>query len=329
MPMPAAPCDPDPARPGRRALALAALGLGLPGAARAQGTEAAPGGTLLVPGPEDGLCALWAGRAAASLGRGLGRPAPLRLAVLGGPDGVTAANRFATLDGGEGARFLVLPGTACHVRLTGATRARFEPRSWLPLMVSWHRAVLAGRGPLPGRDAAPLRIAVPSPDAPEAAALALMDHLGLPARAVPGTPEAAYAANEADALVLVGPDPLGAARGLGATPWYHLGTAGEAESAEIPTLGAEGPQAAGILAAVGGMQMHSALVLPNLTPADTVAALRRAALRWAEEERGQARSGLALTGPSAVAAYARLLPEPDATLSYRAWLESRLGWRAA
>jgi len=321
-----------PVRTGRRALCLAALGgLGPAGAALAQAPEATTGGTILVPGPEDGDCARWAGRAASALGRGLGKPAALRLTFLGGPDGVTAANRFATLDGVEGSRLLVLPGTAFHVLLTGATRARFEPRAWLPLMATWHRAVLAGRGPLPDRNGPARRVAVPTPDAPEAAALALLDHLGLPARAVPGTPEVAYAANEADALILVGPDPLAAARSLGATPWYHLGAPGEVESAEVPPLPSEGPAARGILAAVAGLQMRAALVLPNLTPSDAVAALRRATLRWAEEERGRPSDTpvpSALTGPATAAAYARLLPAPDATLAYRAWLESRLGWRA-
>jgi hypothetical protein len=291
----------------------------------AQGQE---GGTILVPGPEDGGCARWAARASASLSRGLHRPGALRLTYLGGPDGVTAANRFATLDGADGTRFLALPGWTCHARLTGATRARFEPRAWLPLLVNWHGAVLAGRGPLPARGGAALRVAIPSPDAPEAAALAALDLLGLPAQPVTGTPDTAFAAGEADVLILAGPDALARAQALGALPWYQFSPV-EGDGGEIPAFPSDTPAARGVLAAAAGLQMRAALVMPLLTPADTVAAWRRAAARWPEEERGQPEVGQALTGPAATTAFALLTPPPDATLSYRSWLERRLGWRPA
>ncbi|MBB5692763.1 hypothetical protein [Muricoccus pecuniae] len=315
---------------GRRAAGMAALSLVLPalrpGRARAQAQDT---GVVLVPGPEDAAPARWASRAAAALSRGLHRPGALRLSHLGGPDGVTAANRFATLEGAESVRFLALPGWACHVRLTGATRARFEPGAWIPLLVSWHGAVLAGRGPLNARGPAPLRVAIPSPDSPEAAALAALDLLGIPARPVPGMAEAAFAAGEADALIVSGADPVARASMLGATPWCALGQVGEGEAGELPVLTGEPSSLRGVLAAAAGMQMRAALVMPPLTPADTLAAWRRAALRWQEEERSQPGEGHALTGTAAAAAFALAVPPPDATLTYRSWLERRLGWRAA
>ena len=315
----------QPPRLGRRAAGLALFSLALPGRARAQLQEA---GTILVPGPEDGSCARWTSRASASLSRGLHRPGTLRLTFLGGPDGVTAANRFATLDGGEGQRFLTLPGAACHARLTGATRARFEPRAWLPLLVSWQGAVLAGRGPLPARGGSPLRVALPAPDAPEAAALALLDLLGLAARPVPGHPEAAFAAGEADVVILAGSDPAARAQSMGALPWYRLNPTGDGDLSEVPALPVQSAETRGVLAAVASLQMRAALVMPPLTPADSVAIWRRAAARWPEEERGQADAGQALIGTAAAASYAILSPPPDATLAYRSWLDRRLGWRA-
>ena len=326
--IPPVPCANHPAALGRRGAGLALLSLAAPALlaprkARAQ----ADGASILVPGPEDGGCARWAARASSALARGLHRPGALRLTVLGGPDGVTAANRFATLDGAEGPRFLVLPGWTCHARLTGATRARFEPATWLPILVTWQGAVLAGRGPVPPRNAAPLRVAIPAPDAPEAAALAALDLLGLPARPVPGQPEAAVAAGEADALIVTGSDPVARAQALGAVPWNQIALPGETENGEIPPLPASAA-ARGVVAAAAGMQMRAALVMPTLTPADTVAAWRRAATRWQEEERAQSAEGQALIGASAAAAFALLAPPPDATLSYRSWLERRLGWRA-
>ncbi|HEY8613440.1 MAG TPA: hypothetical protein VIL69_19425, partial [Roseomonas sp.] len=284
----------------RRGAGLALLSLAvpalLPGMARAQVQES---GTILVPGPEDGGFARWATRASAALTQGLQRPGALRLSYLGGPDGVTAANRFATLEGARGARFLVLPGWTCHARLTGSTRARFEPGAWLPLLLTWQGAVLAGRGPLPFRGGAPLRVALPAPDAPEAAALAALDLLGIPARPLAGLSEAAFLAGESDALIVTGADPVGRAQALGAVPWYRLGSPAEGEVSEIPPLPGNSPAARGILAAAAGLQMQAALVMPPLTPADTVAAWRRVAIRWQEEERAQPAEGQALIGAAA------------------------------
>jgi hypothetical protein len=311
----------------RRAAGLSLLSLALM-ARRPAAAQPVQQVTVLVPGPEDGASALWAARASASLTRGAHRAVALQLTHLGGPDGVTAANRFATLEGRLGERFLVLPGLACHVRLTGTGRAQFEPGAWLPLLVGWQSAVLAGRGPLPSHGATPIRVAISSPEAPEAAALALLDLLRIPARPVPGHPEAAFTAGEADALLVLGPDPAGRARTMGATPWYQLSPPAEAEAADIPLLPIRSPAIRGALAAVAALQMRAALVMPVLTPADTIASWRRAATRWHEEERTQPAEGQALIGVPAATAFALLAPPPDAVLSYRSWLEQRLGWRA-
>jgi hypothetical protein len=251
----------------------------------------------------------------------------LRLTTLGGPDGVTAANRFATLEAGNGRTLLILPGLTCHTRLTGATRARFEPSAWLPLLMSWQGAVLAGRGPLTA-SGVPLRVAIPAPDAPEAAVLAVLDQFGMPARPVPGEPEASFAAGETDVLVIHGPDPLARARALGMTPWYHLASPGIPEQGDVPPLPAASPAWGGVLAALAAMQMRAALVLPRLTSADRVAAWRWAAPRWQEESRAESIEGQPLIGAEAVSAWAILNPPPDAVLSYRTWLERRLAWRA-
>ncbi|WP_140885398.1 hypothetical protein [Muricoccus nepalensis] len=321
------PTGPLPSR--RRALRVAALGLAAAALrddpARAQGPE---GATILAPGPEDGAGARWAARAAGALSRGMQRPGAMRLAVLGGPDGVTAANRFATLDGSQGPSLLALPGWTCHARLVGSTRARFEPRGWLPLLLSWQGAVLAGRGPLPGAAGAPLRVAMPSAEAPEAAALAALDLLGLPGRPFAGLPEAAFAAGEADALILAGPEAAARAQTLGATPWCAFPGPAEAEAAEAPPFPTGSPLAQAVVAAVAAMQVRAALVAPALTAADTVAAWRRAGSRWQEEERALPGEGQPLAGAAAASAFALLLPPPDAVLDYRSWLDRRLGWRA-
>lgn len=309
----------------RRMLGLGAVSLGALGPAPARASE---GVTILAPGPEDGDGARWAARAGQALARGMQRPGAIRLALLGGPDGVTAANRFATLDGGGGPGLLALPGWTCHARLTGSPRARFEPRAWVPLLLSWRGAVLAGRGPLPGRGGAPLRVAMPSAEAPEAAALAALDLLGLAALPLVGMPETSFAAGEADALIVLGPEPLARAQAMGATPWCGFPGPAEAERAELAPFPLSAPLARAVVAAVAAMQIRAALVAPVLSAADSLAAWRMAAPRWQEEERATPREDQPLVGTSAAEAFALLTPPPDAVLDYRNWLDRRLGWRA-
>jgi hypothetical protein len=70
--------------------------------------------TLLVPGPEGGPAAEFGARAAQGLARGLVQAAALRVSVLGGPDGITAANRFAASTAPDGRMLLVLTGHAAQ-----------------------------------------------------------------------------------------------------------------------------------------------------------------------------------------------------------------------
>src|SRR4051794_27660686 len=101
-----------------------------PGPARAMLPAVA---TLLVPGPEDGGFARFAERLGTSLARGATTAITLRNTVLGGPDGVTAANRFATEGAPDGRMLLVLPGLAALARMVGDPRARFDAAGWLPV----------------------------------------------------------------------------------------------------------------------------------------------------------------------------------------------------
>src|SRR4051794_37228042 len=110
-----------PVRPTlpRRGWLLAGLGALGAGSARAMLPAAA---TLLVPGPEDGPFARFAGRLGASLARGATTAIALHNTILGGPDGVTAANRFATQSAPDGRMLLVFPGLAALARMVGDPR---------------------------------------------------------------------------------------------------------------------------------------------------------------------------------------------------------------
>ncbi|HWX46786.1 MAG TPA: hypothetical protein VNZ61_01865 [Roseomonas sp.] len=331
-------------RLGRRdCLGFGALALtGLSGArAAAQPQPAAlvpDSATLLLPGPEGGAAAQWAQGVATGLARGLPHAVALRSLVLGGPDGITAANRFATMEGGDGRVLLVMPGSAAHARLIGESRAQFDPEGWLPICVSWQGALLAGRGPWPPTGGRPLRLALPAPDAPETAALLALDLLGHPAVPIfnlagPAA-AAAIAAGEADALVIAAPSALRRAAAMGLTGWLELEVPGRRDHPELPSTAEASARPVPLAAAEAGfaaLRLRAALMLQRLTSADVVAAWRRAALRWQEDESHQPAetTALALVGAEARSLTAALTPPAPAVLAYREWLLRRLGFQAA
>ncbi len=296
-------------------------------AARAQAVLPASS-ALLVPGPESGWHARWAERLAASLAPTLA----LQPACLGGPDGVTAANRFAAEDPAEVRGLLAFPGAAAHARLIGDSRAKFDPSGWLPVCASLGSTVVAGLGPRPTR-AAPgtLKVAMPSAESATAAALLALDLLGLTAEPRPGLPGL-----ESDATVALfsGPDLPARLTAAGATPWFML-EAGPGERdpllADLPTLAelapaAPAPLLAAARAAGASARLLAVLMLPALTSADQVALWRGAAQRWVEEE-GRTPYPRAVPAAEAAALLTLAAPPPDAVLAYREWLLRRLGWQ--
>ncbi|MGG5888620.1 hypothetical protein ACLF3G_15900 [Falsiroseomonas sp. HC035] len=334
----------QPGTPTRRVLAgllaSAALGCALrPAGAAVPVPEAA---TLLAPGPEGGAIAGLAGRAASALSRGLVQASALRVAVLGGPDGITAANRFASSTVRDGAMLLLMPGAAAQAQLVGDPRARFEPRHWPAICGSVQPCILAGPPP-GGRGAAPLRLALPGPAAPEAAALLALDLAGQPAVPVfnlaGAQAEAAIRDGGADALVLSGLTAEAQAAALGLVPWFAFDAAGSARDPALPNVPALGEiladtprpdlleAARGAGAALRGRAM---LVLPALTAADVVALWRAAARTWPEEAPDAPEAGTRRVGAGpATTLMTTLCPSPEASLAYQLWLLRRLGWQAA
>jgi hypothetical protein len=325
----------------RRWLLGAALAVAGGGARPAAAATAVPeAATLLAPGPEEGPAASFAARAARGLARGLVQAAALRVSVVGGPDGITAANRFAATAPPDGRMLLTLPGPAAHALLVGDGRARFEPRHWPAVTGSLMTGLLAGRGAL--GEAGPVRLALPGPAAPEAAALLALELLGrtvVPVFLPPGVAaEAAVAVGVADAAVLVGRSVGPRAAALGLAPWFTFdGPSGAREPglAEVPAFGELLPDPsrpellAGLRAAGAAMRVRGLLVLPALTSADAVALWRGAARRWTEDEQDIAEPGTRRVGAEAAAdALATLCPPPEVAVAYREWLQRRMSWRA-
>lgn len=312
-----------------------------PAAAAHAGGEAghAPeAATLLAPGPEDGAHAALARRLATGLSRALVRATALRVATLGGPDGVTAANRFAASTPGEDRALLLLPGLAGQAALVGDNRVRFEARHWPAVCAGLVPAVLAGRLTLP---AGPARVAVPGPGAPEVAGLLALELLGRPAVPVmvPSgmTAEAMVAAGMADMTVVAGPALPARLGSLGLQPLLAFDTPGQPRDPALPDtpgLSELLPDPTALVAAAraagAALRLRGVLVLPALSSADTVALWRGAARRWAEEEPDAAEPGARrLVDRPAAAALGTLVPPPEVALAYREWLLRRFNWRAA
>jgi hypothetical protein len=331
---------PDRPPTGRRRLIAAAAGLAAATPAPAARALLPGGATLLVPGPENGAHERWSSRLAAFLARGGTPAAGVERKVLGGPDGVTAANRFAALVEPDGRTLLVLSGGAAQARLVGDPRVRFETVGWLPVCAAEGLAVVAGRADM--ASFSKVRVALGGAGSPAAAALCGLGMMGFDAVPVVGLAplqaEAALLAGSVDAVLLHGPDVPARMAALSARPWFTLDTAGARDAAlpEVPCMSemVSGPTVlrVAVQAAAAAVRLHAALVLPALTLADRVALWRGAAARWLEEEaRSVTTAGLRpLSGAEAAPLLsAALAPPPEAALAYRDWLLSRLNWRAA
>lgn len=322
-----------------RALTRAAAAVALAGPARPllAASPVPEAATLLVPGAENGENARFAGQAAAALARGLVQASALRVVAVGGADGITAANRFASSTPADGRALLLLPGAAAQAHFVGDSRARFEPRHWPAVCGSLQPAILAGQGAL--ADKTLLRVALPGPGAAETAALLVLDMLGRSFQPVfTAQPELALAQGAADAIVICG-QAVHRTGALGVSAWFSFDGPDAARDPSLPDLPSLGEmligrvRAEGVVAARacgGALRARALLVLPTLTSADTVALWRGAAQRWAEEEPG-ALEGVArrVGGTGAAALLATLCPPPEVAIAYREWLLRRLSWRTS
>jgi len=296
--------------------------------------------TLLAPGPEEGAAAAYAQQAARGLARGLVHATAMRVSILGGADGITAANRFAVAAPADGRMLLAFPGQAAQALLIGDPRARFEPRQWPAVTGSQAPVLLAGRGAL--QAAHSLRLALSGPAAPEVAAMLALDLLGRAATPVflpvAMAPEAAVAVGSADAIVMAGAEAPARAAALGLTPWFVFDNAAGGRDPALPELPALGELLAdpshpdllaGCRAAAAALRVRALVVLPALTPADSVALWRGAAQRWGDAEPAPAEAGGHRVHAQAAAdLLATLCPGPETLLAYREWLHRRLGFQA-
>jgi hypothetical protein len=342
----------QPKRPfsGRRAVAALAFAWVKGASARAQNRSVALPfeAQLLLPGAEE-TGPVWIGRQIAQyLARGPGAASPIRVETesVGGADGITAANRFATVVRPDGRTLLLLPGAACHARLVGDRRAKFDPGRWVPICAVEAPALLVARTPMRATsNAEPLRLALVAPEQPATAALFALDLLGIAARPIFGLSsseaEAALLQQQVDALVLRTTDAESRLPTLGAQAWFALGAAETATTpsiAELLDASVALPARRALLAACAATRLLGVLLLPSLTTAALVTYWRASAQRWVEDRirlgpaspwPGFGGSARALSGVDAATHWAALAAPADSQKLYQDWLSQRLRWRPA
>jgi hypothetical protein len=333
--------------PRRAALAL------LAGGAVAHPARAAPAlsdsPVLLVAGPEGGRLARWGAVLAEALEPGLPPGTRLRPVQVGGADGVTGANQFATRAAPDGNTLLLAPGDAALAWAVGDPRARFDAAQWTGVLAATMPCMVCGRATAPG---ARLRVGMSGPVGHDLVALLGLELAGLATTPVYGVLDQAAAAqalgsHAVDAVLLRGdtlPDTFGRLAQHGAMPLFTLGDlAGQGHDPLLPNVPNLVEFAAhravvphpDLLAAWRGIaaatQADCALVLPHLTPAALVALWRQAAVMATASPAVHEVAGASRVAPDPAAQglAQALAPDVPALAALRAWLAAQLGWKPA
>lgn len=304
---------------------------------------------LLVAGPAGGSADRWAELIAPALGKGLQQSSALPKQNVGGADGVTAANQFEAYASPDGSTALLVPGLAALLWLAGDTRVKFDPARWVPIWAGTSSAALASRVRLaPGR---PLRLAVPTAPCPVMAGLLALDLMGVEVTPVPISPDQTLPLDrpDVDALFLHGALLHAAAPGLrarGMNLVFSLGALNPAGETirdpafpDLPTAEAivarTHPEAApgllgGLRAVTAAVQLEVGLILPQMSPAATVAWWRRgcAALPQSPQLLAEAaRTGSRAASPQTAGALKTTIAgDRTALLELRRWLGERAIW---
>ncbi len=306
--------------------------------------------TVLVAGPDGGLLDRWSRVVQPALAQALPPDTALTRASVGGPDGVTGANQFATRGDPDGRTVMLTPGDAAMAWLIGDPRAKYDPGRWTSLMTCVTPGVLVVRaGALRGKK--PVRIAIPGLASTSLAGVLALEILGArpelvaPPRA--DSPLAAFSRGATDAVFVLGhnvPDQVRALIQVGGEP--VLTTGGRADSGlptrdeafpSVPVLteivSAATPLMAAYQAAATASGLEFALVLPQLTPAARVALWRQAATEAAGALNVQvlamAVGARAIGGVEATVTANAVVAPPPALMALRQWLASRFNFRPA
>lgn len=323
------------------------------GAAGTPATVFPDGATLLVAGPGGGTADSWAEWLSPGLGRALPPGTALRKDLVGGLDGVTAANQFEARTEPDGGTAMLLPGSAAMAWLVGDPRAQFDAAHWVPALAGVTPGLLVSR--IPAAQAlrgAPLRLAVSTPSGPELPAMLALDLIGASWTPVLGLSDAAatdaLAQGHVDAVCLRGrrvADLFQQLAAAGSQPLFSFGSVDEAGLRErdpafpdvrsVSELVAGRSQDEALLrawsATAAASDLDVAMVLPQRTPASIIALWRRAAAQAAGSSAVQVQATAVgvrpLPGPAATASTAAVLADAASQLALRSWMAQRLDYR--
>ena len=335
----------------RRLVLRSSIGLAAAAALGAAATPAFPeGATLLVGGPQGGAVDSWAGWLAPSLNHTLPPGTSLRKDVVGGVDGVTAANTFDARIAPDGSTALLLPGSAAMAWLVGDPRARFDVAHWIPALAGVTPGLLMSRRPITAGGG--LRVAASGPTGPELPALLALDMLRVPWTPVFGLADGnaiqALSGGEVDAVCLHGrgvAEMVQVMGTVGARPAFSFGSVDAAGQRQRDPAFPQTPDASELLAASVGngalrtawrataaaAELEVALVLPNLTPAAMVALWRHACAEAIGsdpvQEQASAVGVRPLGAQGATASTTALQVDAATQLALRNWLATRLNYR--
>lgn len=340
-----------PALPRRRFVLTLLAGLPLIG--RAAEAARAPAPTIaeamvLIAGPDGGLLDRWSRVVQPALAQALPPETLLTRNAVGGPDGVTGANQFATRGDPDGRTLLLAPGDAVIAWLIGDPRAKYDLGRWTSVMACLTPGVLVVRpGALRARKS--VRIAMPNLASTGLAGLLALEILGATAEPVLNVPAdgiaAAFARGTIDAAFARGHKVDRQVADLvaaGGQPLLALGARDEAgrpvRDEAFPTLPvlteltqSNGPLLDAYLSASTAARLECTLVLPQLTPAARVALWRQVATEAtaALDVQAHALAVGARVVSGAEASAAAPLTTPQAMQALRQWLITRHKWRPA
>ena len=307
--------------------------------------------TLLVGGPGGSPADSWAEWLSPGLGRALPPGTQLRKDMVGGADGVTAANQFDARIVPDGSTAMLLPGSAAMASLVGDPRARFDVAHWVPALAGVTPGLVVSRlSAARIMGGFPVRIAATDATGPELPAMLALDLLGAKWEPLFGLSDAAatdaLGHGQVDVVCLHGRRVAEMAQvigSFGAQPLFSFGCMDEANQRDpafpgVPAMsellaGRPGDEALrrAWYATAAASDLDVAMVLPQLTPAAIVALWRRAATQAMSTGAVQAQATAfgvrPVATPAAATTMAAVVADAAGQLALRSWLAQRLDYR--
>jgi hypothetical protein len=307
--------------------------------------------TLLVGGPGGSPADSWAEWLSPGLGRALPPGTQIRKDIVGGADGVTAANQFEARIVPDGSTAMLLPGSAAMASLVGDPRARFDVAHWVPALAGVTPGLVVSRLSVARvMGGFPVRIAAINSTGPELPAMLALELLGAKWEPLFGLSDTAamdaLGQGQVDVVCLHGRRVAEMAQvigSIGAQPLFSFGCMDEANQRDpafpgVPAMSEllasrQGDEALrrAWYATAAASDLDVAMVLPQFTPASIVALWRHAATQAMGTATVQAQASAlgvrTVAAPAATTTTAAVVADASGQIALRSWLAQRLDYR--